>query len=69
MNKALKCPFCGGQCKLWETDFGVVRVVECETCKIRIVFPWNITNTEIFDFWNRIPKKSKEVKEYAPLEH
>lgn len=33
------------------------------------IYQRNITNTEIFDFWNRIPKKSKEVKEYAPLEH
>ena len=47
------CPFCGGRVTPWETDFGVVSVVECKGCQTRFVFPWNRKGAELFEFWNK----------------
>ena len=50
MNEELKpCPFCGGKVEMWERNFGVVTVFQCEQCKARIVFPWNKSPGD----WNR----------------
>lgn len=50
MRENLKpCPFCGGKVVMWERNFGVVTVFQCEQCKALIVFPWNKTPGD----WNR----------------
>lgn len=47
------CPFCGAPVTVWETDFGIVRVIECKNCKTRFVFQWHETGMKLFDHWNR----------------
>lgn len=46
------CPFCGKEVTVWNTDFGVISIVECEHCKTKFVFPWNRKQKELKDFWN-----------------
>ena len=54
------CPFCGAKVKLWDyAGFGVVRVIECVTCHVRFVFPWN---DDIAEHWNRRSGKSYTSK-------
>ena len=55
MKTDLLCPFCRTHnIELWETEgFGTVRVLQCDTCKVRFVMPWYRTNDEIYDFWNK----------------
>lgn len=53
-NELKPCPFCGNSVELWETGFGVVKVIECKTCNVRFVFPWHKdTKKELTDAWNR----------------
>ena len=47
------CPFCGRAVRVWDTGFGVVKVIECKTCQCRFVFPWNKEAPMLFDTWNR----------------
>lgn len=43
----LACPFCSKPVDMWNTGYGVVRVLECKKCKVRFVMPWNATNEKI----------------------
>lgn len=62
MEKMEGCPFCGGTVTVWDTGFGVVRVIECSHCKTRFVFPWNRTGDDLFKFWNaRTQASGKET--------
>lgn len=49
------CPFCGKEVTLWNTEYGVVKVVKCKNCKVRFVFSWNKAenNVELRELWNR----------------
>ena len=49
------CPFCGERVVLWNTGYGVVKVVECKKCKVRFVFSWDKVenNVELAKLWNR----------------
>lgn len=49
------CPFCGKKVTLWDTEFGVVKVIECKNCSVRFVFPWNKAenNVDLSELWNR----------------
>lgn len=52
MNEDIKlrcCPFCGGSVEMWERNFGVVTVFQCNKCKARVIFPWNKSPMD----WNR----------------
>ena len=54
MSEKLKpCPFCGAQVKVWETGFGVVQVISCESCHVRFVFRWFDSGIELAKHWNR----------------
>lgn len=52
-NELKPCPFCGGGVDVWDTEYGVICVIECANCKTRFVFPWTRKGTELFKFWNR----------------
>lgn len=63
-NGLKPCPFCGKSVVVWETAYGVVKVVECKTCSIRFVFPWSKTETgkDLADIWNR-----RRLEKQTPL--
>lgn len=63
-NGLKPCPFCGSSVVVWETAYGVVKVVECKTCSIRFVFPWSKTETgkDLADKWNRRQQDDTEQK-------
>lgn len=47
------CPFCGSPVVLWDTNFGVVKVIECKNCGVRFVFKWSNDNTDLKELWNK----------------
>lgn len=47
------CPFCGGSVELWNTGFGIVKIIECKTCHIKFVFQWNKTGADLYEAWKR----------------
>lgn len=55
MTELKPCPFCGNEVEIWDTGYGVVKVIECKCCNIRFVFPWNKAETmrELAYIWNR----------------
>lgn len=55
METLKPCPFCGEKVVLWETGYGVVKVIECINCNVRFVFPWSQAenNVELRELWNR----------------
>ena len=53
------CPFCGGEATPWETEHGVVSVVECKTCRTRFVFPYDRKGNDLFEFWNARAQEGK----------
>ncbi|MDE7398951.1 MAG: Lar family restriction alleviation protein [Oscillospiraceae bacterium] len=56
MHNLKPCPFCGERVTLWDnTGFGVVKVIECKSCNVRFVFPWNKaeSNVELRELWNK----------------
>ena len=60
------CPFCGGNVTPWDTDFGVVSVVECKTCRTRFVFPCERKGYDLFKFWNRRATTKHDFEEVTP---
>lgn len=58
------CPFCGNSVVVWETGYGVVKVLECKTCDILFVFPWSKAETgkDLADLWNRRTMDRKDMK-------
>ncbi len=63
MEELKPCPFCGGKVEMWEHNFGVVTVFQCEQCKARIVFPWNKPPGD----WNRRTEKQCALSEMCRL--
>lgn len=57
MSEMKPCPFCGGEVRIWDTllDKPVVRVIECEKCRVRFLFAWGntVTGKDLYDAWNR----------------
>lgn len=47
------CPFCGEKVTLWETEFGVAKVIQCKKCNALFVFPWNkgVVPTDLKEVW------------------
>lgn len=60
MNNLKPCPFCGGDVGFWSVEFGVVRVVECEKCHVRFVFPFSEAQNsfELKEKWNERVKET-----------
>ena len=56
MDGMKPCPFCGSAVTVWQTEFGVVNVVECENCETRFAFPYDRKGNALFEFWNRREK-------------
>ena len=53
MENLKPCPFCGGAVTPWETrEHGVVQVIECKSCRVRYVFPYDRTGNDLYNFWN-----------------
>lgn len=64
MSELKQCPFCGNDITVWQTGFGIVKVIECKICKIRFVFPWYKAGKDLADAWNmRASEKEKHEQE------
>ncbi len=60
MENKLLCPFCGAEAKPWDTNYGVVSVVECKGCKTRFLFPYWRKGRDLAVFWNK--RKKEDAK-------
>lgn len=47
------CPFCGEEPTVWKTDFGVQKVMECESCHTLFVSEYGLSTEELKEHWNR----------------
>ena len=56
------CPFCGGPVVRWDTGFGVVQVIECESCHVRFVFPYSKAGPELLELWNKRNHKNGGIQ-------
>lgn len=54
-NKMKCCPFCGElhRLKIWDTGFGIARIIECPNCQTLFVSQWKYSTQELIDRWNR----------------
>ena len=54
-NKMKCCPFCGElhRLKIWDTGFGIARIIECKNCQTLFVSQWKYATQELIDRWNR----------------
>lgn len=46
------CPFCGSDVMLWETGFGIPKVIECGSCHTLFLKRWGIDMEDLKKQWN-----------------
>lgn len=61
MSELKPCPFCGGEVTIWNTGFGIVKVIECKKCDLRFVYKWSVagSNHELAEIWNKRSEDSE----------